>query len=251
MTPSDCPGADSECGVRTCNGGVCGMDILINDQPLSSQIYGDCKTVKCDDKGNKVVVDDDADVYDDGNACTKDECTNGVPGNSPDMGMCGPPGAMCDMSGACVQCLADTDCGVITAPKCMSGKCVPEICANAVKDTAETDVDCGGPCLPCTATKACKAGTDCVSGQCLNKTCQPSTCSDGTKNGNETGVDCGGAECLSQGSSCDDGDGCKSPADCKSSVCKMGVCEAPSCTDGVKNGMETGIDCGGTCSPCP
>jgi hypothetical protein len=34
------------------------------------------------------------------------------------------------------------------------------------------------------------------------------------------------------------------------------VCQAPTCTDGVKNGTETGIDCGGTGdvdggTPCP
>lgn len=28
-------------------------------------------------------------------------------------------------------------------------------------------------------------------------------------------------------------------------------CSLPSCTDGVQNGSETGIDCGGTCAPCP
>ncbi len=26
---------------------------------------------------------------------------------------------------------------------------------------------------------------------------------------------------------------------------------APSCTDGIKNGTETGVDCGGSCPPCP
>ena len=29
------------------------------------------------------------------------------------------------------------------------------------------------------------------------------------------------------------------------------VCPVPTCTDGIQNGTETGIDCGGTCSPCP
>ncbi|PQB06502.1 hypothetical protein BST83_04470 [Polaribacter filamentus] len=30
-----------------------------------------------------------------------------------------------------------------------------------------------------------------------------------------------------------------------------GTAVAPSCTDGIKNGDETGIDCGGTCDACP
>lgn len=35
-------------------------------------------------------------------------------------------------------------------------------------------------------------------------------------------------------------------------ACPPGGCvQAPSCTDGVKNGPEVGVDCGGTCGPCP
>jgi hypothetical protein len=34
-------------------------------------------------------------------------------------------------------------------------------------------------------------------------------------------------------------------ADCQSGVCAGGVCQAPSCGDGVQNGTETGLDCGG------
>jgi hypothetical protein len=29
------------------------------------------------------------------------------------------------------------------------------------------------------------------------------------------------------------------------------MCAAPACNDGVKNGNESGVDCGGSCSPCP
>ncbi len=41
------------------------------------------------------------------------------------------------------------------------------------------------------------------------------------------------------------GRGCETGADCLSSVCWSGTCEAPTCTDGVKNGDEAGVDCGG------
>ncbi|HLX69933.1 MAG TPA: hypothetical protein VKV04_09935 [Verrucomicrobiae bacterium] len=38
---------------------------------------------------------------------------------------------------------------------------------------------------------------------------------------------------------------------CPSKVCANSVCQAASCSDGVKNGNETDVDCGGgTCSPC-
>ncbi|TMQ06042.1 MAG: hypothetical protein E6J90_47355 [Deltaproteobacteria bacterium] len=40
------------------------------------------------------------------------------------------------------------------------------------------------------------------------------------------------------------------PADCQSGVCTGDVCSAASCSDGIKNGSETDIDCGGSCAPC-
>ena len=66
--------------------------------------------------------------------------------------------------------------------------------------------------------------------------------------GNETGVDCGGPDCPP----CPPGQGCLLPRDCQSMVCENGICQAPTCSDGVQNGDETDIDCGGpVCQPCP
>jgi len=40
-------------------------------------------------------------------------------------------------------------------------------------------------------------------------------------------------------------------ADCASKVCTAGVCQAPTCSDGVLNGFETDGDCGGgVCPTC-
>jgi len=74
------------------------------------------------------------------------------------------------------------------------------------------------------------------------------TCSDGIKNGSETDVDCGGSTCPK----CANGKLCSAGGDCTSGFCSpTGVCAAaPSCTDGVQNGNETGVDCGGSCPPC-
>jgi hypothetical protein len=45
---------------------------------------------------------------------------------------------------------------------------------------------------------------------------------------------------------------CLTGADCASLVCAMNRCSTAQCTDGVKNGAETGVDCGGgTCPGCP
>ena len=44
---------------------------------------------------------------------------------------------------------------------------------------------------------------------------------------------------------------CFTGADCSSGVCQNEQCQLPTCSDGVKNGGETGIDCGGTtCGKC-
>ena len=38
--------------------------------------------------------------------------------------------------------------------------------------------------------------------------------------------------------------------DCLSGVCTNAVCQAPTCLDTVRNGDETGVDCGGSCTGC-
>jgi hypothetical protein len=63
-----------------------------------------------------------------------------------------------------------------------------------------------------------------------------------------------GGSSGSSGSSGDAGGGeppktCEKPADCESKVCKDGVCQAPSPADGVQNGGESDVDCGGSAAP--
>jgi hypothetical protein len=75
------------------------------------------------------------------------------------------------------------------------------------------------------------------------------TCSDGIKNGTETDVDCGGGTCPP----CAVGKMCAVGTDCQSGICSGGTCQpaGPTCTDGIKDGAETDVDCGGgTCPPC-
>jgi hypothetical protein len=67
------------------------------------------------------------------------------------------------------------------------------------------------------------------------------------QNQDETDVDCGGTVCPQ----CGPGDSCQIPADCTSSVCQSMVCQSPTCSDGVKNGTESDVDCGGSCPDCP
>src|SRR5262249_42141771 len=43
---------------------------------------------------------------------------------------------------------------------------------------------------------------------------------------------------------------CTSNSDCPDGACVSGACVAASCSDSQKDGMETDVDCGGTCGKC-
>ena len=73
------------------------------------------------------------------------------------------------------------------------------------------------------------------------------SCADGLVDGDESDVDCGGATC----GPCDVGRACVRDDDCATGMCSGGTCAVagPTCTDGVRDGDETDVDCGG--GGCP
>jgi hypothetical protein len=105
-----------------------------------------------------------------------------------------------------------------------TGLCLPPTasCSDGIQNGDETGIDCGGACPDA----------------CVD-------CSDGEQNGDETDVDCGGS-CPT---GCDDGEDCLVGDDCVSLVCDPDTltCTPPSCDDGVQNGDESDVDCGGSC----
>jgi hypothetical protein len=123
-------------------------------------------------------------------------------------------------------------------------------CMDGMQNGAETDADCGGSTCPkCMDGDTCAGNSDCMSDNCMAGTCAPPlpTCTDGTQNGAESDVDCGGSTCPK----CMDGQICGADIDCASNNCMAGTCAAPpaTCLDGMQNGMETGLDCGGPICP--
>lgn len=73
--------------------------------------------------------------------------------------------------------------------------------------------------------------------------------SGGSFNSSETSNFCVGGP---SGPTCDDGiqNGDETGVDCGGSTCSD--CPViPTCDDGIQNGNETGLDCGGDCAPCP
>ncbi|MEM9455128.1 MAG: hypothetical protein AAGF11_13185 [Myxococcota bacterium] len=148
-------------------------------------------------------------------------------------GSCPPcdDGQMCDEPGDCTSML------------CHGGVCGPS-CSDGEMNGDETDVDCGGSCSPCDDGQICSEDGDCQSQNCEGGVCVD-PCSDGVMNGSETDVDCGGHDC----DPCADGEDCLEDGDCESMICnpKGPICSAPACNDGVMNGDETDLDCGGPC----
>src|SRR5437879_1162752 len=71
----------------------------------------------------------------------------------------------------------------------------------------------------------CTVGNDCKSGKCESAKCTAP----------ETDV----------------GHGCAGPADCESKVCTSAMCQPAKIDDGVKNGDETDVDCGGAGADTP
>jgi hypothetical protein len=129
---ADC-GASTACAAHACDTttGLCSVTYVpIGQGNPGGQVTGDCMKVTCNGSGGIASIPDDTDIPDDGNPCTQDACSQGVPSHTPLASgtACG-TGLVCDGTGACVGCLADTDCGQPTActtPRCISGACSSE-----------------------------------------------------------------------------------------------------------------------------
>lgn len=143
----------------------------------------------------------------------------------------------------------------------------------AIDPDAGDDEDAGmGSDAGCTSDEACDDGdacTDdsCQSGVCVHdpvdvddgNACTVDSCDPSTGAPVHTPVDVDdGNVCTVD--ACDPSTGtvthtsipncCIDATDCASGVCTANECAAPSCSDGVKNGNETAIDCGGDCGGC-
>jgi hypothetical protein len=133
-------------------------------------------------------------------------------------------------------------------PACVAGACAVGACnagfadcdgnpANGCETSLTTAADCGACGVPCALANA---ASSCASGACALTACNAGyfDCDGNPSNGCEP-LPCG------------NGQRCGTGADCASGVCVGGTCSAPTCTDGVENGTETGVDCGGgSCPRC-
>ena len=162
------------------------------------------------------------------NANPADGCEIDLAKDSKNCGLCGTacaPNQTC-ASGACtlVACVAGTDdCNKLAADGC------------EVDLTSDTK-NCGACGRACSASNICKSGACVVS-------CAPDRldCDGNATNGCETSFLTDIMNCGRCGTTCTPGNSCVA-----------GVCTTPgaTCTDGVRNGSEADVDCGGPCSKC-
>ncbi len=134
-------------------------------------------------------------------------------------------GTVCDDAGNCVACNDSSDC---PTPKtvCQVANCAAHACSvtNAPAETT-CDDDGGKVCDGDGVCVACVAPTDCPASTTV---CAAPACNDHA---------CGDTD-APLGTPCTDGGGV---------VCNgTGTCVASHCADGIQDGGETGVDCGGS-----
>ena len=147
---SDCPPPLNPCEIPLCVGELCGTVGLPagSNAAATAQKPGDCQVLVCNGSGMTTPRVEDSDVFDDGSDCTEDLCINGVPFAKPrPFGLtCGPDDyGKCNDAGACVGCLADIDCGALTAcakPRCVAGTCDAGFTAKGTLVGVQTPGDC-------------------------------------------------------------------------------------------------------------
>ena len=146
-------------------------------------------------------------------------------------------------------CGSEPNREALGSPVGASASAYSALCGDEIKNNGETAVDCGGPqCGPCGTGAKCLLASDCVSQVCKRGYCAAPGV-DGVRNGDESDVDCGGTwPSTSATAGCPTGKKCLSTNNCVSGdTCVGSFCTAPSCSDGIKNGSETDVDCGGSC----
>jgi hypothetical protein len=283
-TASDCPGSDTDCAQRTCVNGACGVAFTPAMTATSAQTPGDCKKNVCDGDGNVVSTNDDTDVPVDGNACTGDVCTAGVPSNptlAAGTACAQGGGSVCDGNGNCVGCVdastcpgVDDECQTRT---CTNGTCgfsytasgtavssqTPGDCKKNVCDGAgnvvsqDDDGDVPDDSNPCT-NDLCNAGVPSHTPVASGTSCGASLVCNGagTCVGCNTGTDCPGQDTECHTRTCNAGNcgvsftasgtpvSSQTPGDCKKNVCD-GAGNVVSVADNTDVPADDGNQCTG------
>ena len=235
--PEDCPAPANECVTRTCKAGTCGTKDVAKGTKTATQKPGDCKQNECDGKGAIASVNDDTDTPDDGNDCTDDVCTAGVPSN-PDKAASTPCGAngslLCDGSGQCVGCVAPTDCSGQDT-ECQTRTCAAGVCgvSNAASGKL-VSMQTAGDCQvnQCDGNGAVQTVPDNADVPVDGETCTKDLCTNGVPA--NPPEDVGTACSEGSGTQCDGAGKCAAclvATDClgQDTECQQRACNAGAC----------------------
>ena len=167
--------------------------------------------------------------------------TKGTPGarigdtdycGSAQASLCGLGEGDCDSSAQCQPGLVCVTGNLAKRGALAGDACAPSHCGNGLKDSDETSIDCGGSC-----------GSDCAIA-CDQPNGSPAHCS----------TDC---PCSAGEGDCDSAAECQPGLICGTSngpafglPVGTDACWGSFCQNGVKDGDETAVDCGGSCVPC-
>jgi len=228
---------EEECTADTCNinTATCTNEPVADQElPEETQTDGDCQIRLCAGGTDQTVVDD-TDLPVDGNDCTSDVCTAGVPSNPnlPEGTPCGTSDELyCSAAGICVGCNTPSDCDG-TDTTCRSRTCINEQCG-------VEDAPYGTSCNDGTF---CNGNDSCQSGSCSQHAGNPCDGPDGDGDCSETcresQDDCNGTD--SNGSICNDGTYCNGLDACSSGSCSQhGGSPCP--------GADGDGDCSETCN---
>jgi hypothetical protein len=152
VTAMDCPGQDTECGKRTCDGGVCGYFYAPLGMPTMQQKPGDCQLNICDGFGGVTTKMDDSDAPAAVGQCFVAACQMGNPTQFPvpQGTACNENGGnICDGFGTCikVECVTAMDCPG-TGNECDVAICDGGHCGHAfVPAGTPTSQQTQGDCL--------------------------------------------------------------------------------------------------------
>lgn len=247
LADNDCDDGNA-CTLDRCVVGYC-TNAVVPDADAKEQTPGDCKKVVCT-KGQPTLVNDDGDVFDDGEQCTQDSCLNGAPVHT------------AKLEGS--KCVVGKGTG-----KCTKGQCLVLCSLLSPADVCDDENSCtDDACLPCDLPE-CGASGKCnhvglsgmptpgvsqTEGDCKERRCDNGKDVDAADPFDvpDDGVECTVGICsasglpvnepLPAGTSCSgswvcDGKGkcvqCVANSDCTSSgsgTCSTATCEAGSCT---------------------
>jgi hypothetical protein len=258
LQAAHCPG--QICQQNTCIPASC-ADGVENGTETDLDCGGSC--TRCNDG---LTCEGDADCKSkvcEGGLCKAPNCTDDSQNGAETDVDCG---GFCPACGTGEGCAVGTDC---SSHVCTGGICQAPKCVDAVKNGSETDVDCGGSqCPDCADGKKCLTGSDCQGGACAGGLC----CTP-----QSLAMTCAGEKCGTVVNNCGQSvncGGCTAPETCQQNQCVctpeaatvtcQGKCgnqlnncnqtvactPCASCSDAIKNGAETDVDCGGTCPGC-